>query len=199
MSLNLCKSASSRDANWPLASLGYLSLVNFTSPGWSHNTLLLDNVLILGAVLFKIWQSFAALESPPCILAIHIGHVIAATYHSGISSLFARYFPFTHFLSLSLCLAARGLRVFGVSRLGLVLLVQRRHHAPEWGVYCLHRQSSARPSSSSERPKVEPPLGLKSVYVQSVSEASVYILSASDTQTGLVWRLSLQMHFSPTL
>ena len=114
MSLNLCKSASSRDANCPLASLGYLSLVNFTSPGWSHNTLLLDNVLMFGVDLFKIWQSFAALESPPCILAIHIGHVIAATYHSGISSLFARYFPFTHFLSLSLCLAAKGItRVWG--------------------------------------------------------------------------------------
>ena len=160
MSLNLCKSASSRDANCPLASLGYLSLVNFTSPGWSHNTLLLDNVLMFGVDLFKIWQSFAALESPPCILAIHIGHVIAATYHSGISSLFARYFPFTHFLSLSLCLAARGLRVFGVSRLGLVLLVRHRRHQQNVVLEdVLSAPSIARPGSSSERSKVEEAAG----------------------------------------
>ena len=95
MSRNLCRSASSREANWPLASRGYRSLVSFTSPVWSRRVLLLDRVR-LGITLFMS-HNFAAALLAPCLLAIHIVAVIASIFHWDFLT-FCSVFPFHTFL-----------------------------------------------------------------------------------------------------
>ena len=112
-------------------------------------------------------------------------------YFTGISSLFARYFPFTHFLSLSLCLAATGItRVWGFKVRFSFLSSTPRTRMWSWSVYCLHPESQDQVPVLKER-ALKNQGGQKSVYGRSVREASVYILSAADRRTGLVWPLFL--------
>ena len=110
MSLNLCRSASSNDANCPLASRGYRSLVSFTSPARSRRALLLDSVL-MGGVVFRR-QIFAAFVTP-CPLAIHIVAVIATIYHWDFLT-FCSIFPFHAFLVYFFVPCSKGItRVWG--------------------------------------------------------------------------------------
>ena len=112
----------------------------------------MDSVL-LG--IFVVFTIFAALVTH-CPLAIHIVAVIATIYHWDFLT-FCSIFPFHAFLVYFFVPCSKGgLRVFGVSRLGLVLLVRHRRHQQNVVLeYVLSAPSIARPGSSSERSKVE--------------------------------------------
>ena len=159
MSRKLWRSASSREANCPLARRGYRSLVSFTSPCWSKRALLVE--IVLSATVVFRRQIFAALVNS-CLLATHIVAVNGTIYHWDFLT-FCLIFPFHAFLVCFFVTYSRGLRVFGVSRLGLVLLVEHWRKSTE--MYCLHR---ARPSSGSEIQREEKNVRVKtaSVYVR---------------------------------
>ena len=120
----------------------------------------------------------------------HCGRHRHTIYHWDFLT-FCSIFPFHPFLVSFFVPCSKGItRVWGFKVRFSFLSSTPRTRMWSWSVYCLHPESQDQVPVLKER-GMKNQGGQKSVYGRSVREASVYILSAADRRTGLVWPLFL--------